>query len=146
MSQKKRLTRLAAAAALVCALPASGDEGTAADSRIALPLTPAEKAQFLGEMRQMLVSIQGIMKGIGQEDRPAIMDAARASGNRMARATPASVRAKLPQSFKELGHPTHMLFEELAVRADTDEMADLAVLTGELMENCVACHAKFRVE
>ncbi|MCK7578150.1 MAG: hypothetical protein MZV65_22035 [Chromatiales bacterium] len=52
----------------------------------------------------MLVSIQGIMKGIGQEDRPAIMDAARASGNRMARATPASVRAKLPQSFRELGH------------------------------------------
>lgn len=40
----------------------------------------------------MLASIQGIIAEIGEEDRERIIEAARYSGNRMARATPASVR------------------------------------------------------
>lgn len=86
----KSLTILVATAVFLCSSQAGADADAAADSRIALPLTPTEKAQFLGEMRQMLVSIQGILKGIGRDDRQGIMEAARASGNRMARATPES--------------------------------------------------------
>ena len=41
--------------------------------------------------------------------------------------------------------PTHMKFEELAIRAEDDEMSTLAELTGELMKNCLACHSTFRV-
>jgi len=115
-----------------------------ADPRTALGLTDGEKTQFLAEMRQMLASIQGIVSGMGVEDRDAIAAAARLSGNRMARATPASVRAKLPQAFKEIGGPTHLLFEEIAIRAETDDMADLAILTGETLAQCLACHARFR--
>jgi hypothetical protein len=114
------------------------------DPRVSLGLTDAERIEFLAEMRQMLASIQGIVAAIGIEDRDAIAAAARLSGNRMARATPAEVRAKLPQSFKALGGPTHLLFEEIALRADTDDMADLAVLTGNTLEQCLACHAQFR--
>lgn len=102
---------------------ASGDQPV--DSRIDLKLTPEERVEFLAEMRHMLGSIQGIMQGIGESDRARIAAAARQSGNRMARATPASVRAKLPQSFRDLGGPTHMMFEELAVRAETDDMDSL---------------------
>jgi hypothetical protein len=97
-------------------------------------------------MRQMLTSIQGIVAGIGAEDREAIAAAARLSGNRMARATPPSVRGKMPPAFKEIGGPTHMLFEEIAVRAETDDMASLAELTGRTLQNCIACHAQFRAE
>jgi len=121
-------------------------QADAADPRQSLGLTDAERIEFLAEMRQMLVSIQGIVAGIGKEDREAIAAAARLSGNRMARATPASVRAKLPQSFKEIGGPAHLLFEEIAIRAETDDMTDLAILTGRTLEQCLVCHARFRAD
>jgi hypothetical protein len=122
------------------------EPGTGEDQRIALGLSAAEKTAFLAEMRQMLASVQGIIAAIGVGDREAIAAAARMSGNRMARATPATVRAKLPQAFKEIGGPTHLLFEEIAIRAGTDDMADLTVLTGETLRQCVACHAQFRAD
>lgn len=124
--------------------PAS--QADAVDTRQSLGLSDAEQIEFLAEMRQMLASIQGIVAGIGTEDRDAIAAAARLSGNRMARATPASVGAKLPQSFKEIGGPTHLLFEEIAIRAETDDMADLTILTGRTLEQCLACHARFRAD
>lgn len=116
------------------------------DSRINLNLTPQERAVFLADMRGMLASIQGVMQGIGDSDRERIAAAARQSGNRMARATPASIRAKTPQSFRDIGGPTHMLFEELAVRAETDDMDSLARDAAKLMNQCMACHATFRVQ
>jgi hypothetical protein len=118
----------------------------AADKRISLGLTATEKAEFLAEMRQMLTSIQGIMTGIGTNDRDLIIKSARYSGNRMARATPESVKKKTPPSFKAIGGPTHLKFEELVIRAEDDEMDTLAQLTGELMKNCLACHATFKVD
>jgi cytochrome c556 len=85
------------------------------------------------------------MQGMGEADRNRIAESARRSGNRMARATPASVRAKPPQSFRDIGGPTHMMFEELAIRAETDDMDMLAGEAGRLMNQCMACHATFRV-
>lgn len=133
---------------LMAILPGSPGAGptVTTDPRTALGLTDNEKAEFLVEMRQMLASIQGIVTGIGAEDREAIAAAARLSGNRMARATPETVRAKLPQSFKEIGGPTHMLFEEIAIRAETDDMGDLSTLTGEVLQQCLICHARFRTD
>jgi hypothetical protein len=131
---------------LACSLTLSAADGGEADARIGLHLTASEKAVFLSEMRQMLASIQGVVSGIGTGDRELIARSARYSGNRMGRATPDSVRQKLPQSFKELGGPTHLMFEELVIRAETDDMDTLAEFTGELMRQCLACHAKFKVD
>jgi hypothetical protein len=39
-----------------------------------------------------------------------------------------------------------MMFEELAVVAETDDMDMLATLTGELMQQCLACHALYRAD
>lgn len=117
-----------------------------ADSRISLNLTESEKAEFLSEMRQMLVSIQGIISGIGNDDRELVIKSARYSGNRMARDTPASIKNKTPKAFKEIGGPTHMMFEELAVRAETEELEWLISPTGDLMKQCIACHSTFRVQ
>jgi hypothetical protein len=93
----------------------------------------------------MLASIQGTLQGIGDADRDRIAAAARQSGNRMARATADAVRAKLPQVFGDIGGPTHVLFEELAVRAETDDMDSLARDAAQVMNQCLACHAAFRV-
>jgi hypothetical protein len=117
-----------------------------ADTRTSLGLNPEERAQFLSEMRQMLSSIQGILQGISSEDRAMIAEYATLSGNRMARATPDSVRNRLPQAFKDIGGPTHMMFEELVIRADTDEMAMLVKQTATLMNQCLSCHAQFRAD
>ncbi|MEE9445309.1 MAG: acetolactate decarboxylase [Cocleimonas sp.] len=116
------------------------------DNRISLGFTAKEKGEFLTEMRQMLTSIQGIMTGIGANNRELIIKSAKYSGNRMARATPDSIKNKTPLSFKKIGGPTHMKFEELAIRAEDDDMDALAELTGDLMKNCLACHATFKVD
>ncbi len=116
------------------------------DKRTSLGLTAEEKAEFLSEMRQMLVSIQGILIGIANDDQEMIVNAARYSGNRMGRATPQSVRDKLPQGFKEIGGPTHLMFEELIIRTDTDEAEDLIAFTGKLMNQCTTCHALYKAD
>lgn len=133
-------------ALIVPGLSGCANDNESSDTRISLGLTDAEKTQFLGEMQQMLASVQGIITGIGTDDRDLIIRSARYSGNRMARNTPASIREKLPKSFKDLGGPTHLMFEELVIRAETDDMDTLAEFTGELMQQCLACHAQFRAE
>jgi hypothetical protein len=114
------------------------------DGRINLGLTPEERAEFLAEMRQMLTSVQGIIAGLGSGDRARVMEAARYSGNRMARATPDALRSRLPSGFKDIGGPTHMMFEELIVRAEADDTETLLSYTGEMLQQCLACHALFR--
>lgn len=120
-------------------------EKTTIDKRINLGLTPSEKGAFLSEMRQMLKSIQGVVSGIGSNNPEKIIEAAHYSGNRMARATPDSIKKKTPDAFKQIGGPTHMMFEELVVRAETDDMESLTQLTGKLMQQCITCHAMFKV-
>jgi cytochrome c556 len=130
----------------VAATAFAADKGApAVDVRYNLKLSPSEQAEFLAEMRNMLASVQHILLGIGTSDRALIAEYARRSGNRMARATPATVRAKTPPAFQALGGPTHLMFEELAIRAESDDMDMLARDTGQLMHQCMACHAAFRV-
>ena len=114
------------------------------DNRINLGFNQSEKAEFLSEMRQMLASIQGIIAGIGEDDREKIIKSARYSGNRMARETPESIKKKTPQSFKNIGGPTHMMFEELVIRAETDDLETLTSFSAELMKQCLACHSMFK--
>lgn len=122
------------------------------DKRYSLGLDEAEKEEFLAEMRQMLTTIQQIMMGIATKDKDMIIKAARYSGNKMARATPQSVKDKTPVSFEQIGGPTHMMFEELIINVeemdldDQDDVTDLAEFTGKLMRNCLACHAAFKVD
>jgi hypothetical protein len=116
------------------------------DNRISLGFTAEEKAIFYTEMQQMLGSIQGILVGIGEENREKIIEAAKRSGNIMPRNMAGSIQEKTPPEFKRLGGSTHMLFEELAIRAEDDDMISLAAFTGEIMNNCMACHAMFKVD
>ena len=118
----------------------------AVDQRISLKLTKTEKVIFLSEMRQMLASIQGIISGIGENYPEKIIKSARYSGNRMARATPQSIKSKIPKSFQEIGGPTHMMFEELVIRAETDDMETLTLFTSEIMQQCITCHEMFNVD
>ena len=130
---------------MMLSLPALSTEVDIPDKRVSLNLTKAEESNFLSEMRKMLSSIQGILAGIGENNRELIISSARYSGNRMARATPKSIKNKTPKSFKEIGGPTHMMFEELVIRAEDDDMETLTAFTGKLMKQCLSCHAMFKV-
>ncbi len=141
---KKLLILLLATTSFGSNLPATADTQQYDDQRSSLGLSDSEKAQFLSEMRRMLSSIQGIVAGIGDNNREMIIQSARYSGNRMARATPESVKAKLPQAFKDIGGPTHLMFEELVIRAETDDMTTLTQFTGVLLKQCQTCHALFK--
>lgn len=131
---------------IVSSIAVPADDIQMQDNRISLGFTESEKADFLGEMRRMLASIQGVIAGIGEGERERIIQSARYSGNRMARETPESIKKKTPQSFKDIGGPTHMMFEELVVRAEVDDMDTLASFTAELMQQCLDCHAMFRAD
>jgi cytochrome c556 len=122
------------------------EETKPADPRTSLDMTAAERAEFLSEMRKMLGSIQGVLQGISTEDRAMIAEFATQSSNKMARATPDTLRNRLPQAFKDIGGPTHMLFEELVIRAETDDMQDLLKHTATIMNQCMSCHAQFRAD
>ena len=116
------------------------------DARQSLGFTAEEQAIFLQDMRHMLGSVQQIMHGIASDDREMIIAAAKRSGNRMARNTPASIREKTPPEFKAIGGPMHLAFEEIAIRAETDRLEDITALAAEAMKQCMACHAQFRVD
>ena len=116
------------------------------DPRYKLTMSEPHKIEFLSEMRQMLASINGILEGIANDDREQIIQAAKYSGMRMARATPDEVRKHLPQEFQDIGGPTHKLFEEMAIRAEVEELNDLIGLTAEITSQCLACHARYRAD
>ena len=142
-SEMKTMTLLLILVGLIS--PAFADDTEKySDTRVSLEFPEAERADFLSEMRQMLISIQGVISGIADEDPEKIIQAAKHSGNRMARATPESIKRKTPVEFKEIGGPTHMMFEELAIRAEADDMQTLTEFTGKLMQQCISCHAMFK--
>lgn len=125
----------------------AGRTVSAPDGRQAIMLSADEKNLILAEMRTMLGSVQGVVDGIANKDMQRIAQAARQSGSVAAAQVPAGLMAKLPLGFKQLGHAAHQGFDEIIVGADSGEPGDLLLARlGERLNNCVACHATYRLE
>jgi hypothetical protein len=124
-----------------------GSTAKSTDNRVAIQLTPGEKDLVLAEMRAFLASVQQITHGVASKDMQLIATNARAVGRAAQQGMPGSLMGKLPLEFKQLGLNTHEKFDLLALDADQleDETHSLAQLA-ELMQNCVACHATYRLE
>ena len=75
------------------------------DGRMEISLAPSERDLILGEMRQLLKAVHGVVTGVaGQDqaaDRQQIEQAARAAGMGMAVDVNPAIMAKLPLSFKQ---------------------------------------------
>lgn len=117
------------------------------DGRLAIQLDDHERQLVLSEMRAFLESVQQIMHGISDNDMKLVATSASSVGLASQRAVPGSLIGKLPLSFKKLGRDTHAKFDELALDAGQfgDSGHSLSQL-GNLMRNCVACHAAYRFE
>lgn len=110
-------------------------------------MTAAERDAVLSEMRQFLQSTADIVKGITEEDMDQVAASARKSGRAASAHMPKTLHKKLPASFRKLGGDTHRRFDQLALDAEQlgDEGHALSQL-GALLNNCVSCHASFRIE
>jgi cytochrome c556 len=124
-----------------------GETLPASDGRLAIQLAPGERDLVLAEMRAFLQAVQGIASGVKEEDSQSVATVARQVGASAQQAVPTSLVGKLPGDFKVLGFDTHRKFDQLALDAEQlgDPMHSLEQLT-ELMNNCVACHAAYRID
>jgi hypothetical protein len=118
------------------------------DQRAPIVLTDEERAFIFREMRGLLESIGDILEASEAGDRARVAAAARRSGMNGPEAEhiPKSLGAKLPPEFKKLGLATHRAFDQIAL--DADQFGDGQVTRRqlvELMRNCTACHATWRL-
>lgn len=118
----------------------------AEDARQAIVLEPAERAMILGEMRGFLVAVQAITAAALRDDSAGIARAARAQGMAAAGAVPATLAAKLPIGFKQLGHGVHQEFDRIAIDAEAMGDGKLALAQlAETLNRCIACHSAYQL-
>jgi len=117
------------------------------DGRVALELSPAERVVILEEMRMLLAGVQKMTGALGQQDMPAVAEAARALGQKMAHEVPPELRAKLPLEFRQLGSSVHRDFDQIAL--DADSLKDVSYSLTQLsttLQKCVSCHAVYQIQ
>ena len=117
------------------------------DGRTAISLTSSERNLILEEMRGFLISSQQIIKAVAEDEMADAAVAARKSGRAAQEEAPTALREKLPMQFKQLGLDTHTKFDQLALDAeDMEDTEQTLTQLAELMQNCVTCHATFRLD
>lgn len=123
-----------------------GSVSSSTDGRTAIHLDAGERDMILAEMRAFLASVQQVTAGISENDLQRVAEHARKSGKAAQAAVPGTLMGKLPMQFKQLGLDTHTKFDQLAM--DVEDLGDgnhaLAQLS-TLMQNCVGCHAAYRI-
>ncbi|MFN3868731.1 MAG: hypothetical protein ACK4MF_06660 [Hyphomicrobiaceae bacterium] len=128
-------------AAQPAAVPPGAD-----DDRQAVVLTSGERDFVLHEMRQFLVSIEGIVSALAADKPAAAAEAARVSGMGTREHVPRSLMMKMPGEWRRLGMDTHSRFDALAMEAAS--MGDRTQLLGQLsglLANCTGCHARYKL-
>ena len=124
-----------------------GSTSGSADGRIAIHLDAGERDLVLAEMRLFLESVQKITKAATENNMTAVVESARKVGKAAQTAVPGTLVGKLPIAFKKLGFDTHLKFDELALNADDfGDSNQVLMELSVLMENCVGCHAAYRID
>ena len=134
-------------AAMVYMFFIKGNVAQASDGRTAVILTQGEKDIVLEEMRGFLNGVQLILEGLDEKDMKKVAQSAKAIGTNGVGELPGSLVRKLPLPFKQLGHPTHKAFDELAIEAT--DLGDEKLILKKLASttnNCVTCHAAYKLE
>jgi len=141
------LVFLLLAVILAYLLVVPGDTRPSSDGRVAIVMSGSERDMVLGEMRAFLEAVQTVTQGVVDNDLKGMVAAARRVGGEAQHGAPASLVAKLPLEFKKLGFDTHARFDQLAQNAtDLGDTADALTELAELLQNCTACHATYRIE
>jgi len=117
------------------------------DGRFLIQLSAGERDLVLEEMRAFLDRVQKITKAATENDMKMVAESARKVGKAAQAAVPGTLVGKLPIAFKKLGFDTHIKFDELALNAeDFGDSNQVLIQLSNLMQNCVACHATYRID
>lgn len=124
-----------------------------ADARAPVVLGAAERDFVLAEMRNFMEVLRVISTAIADNDMKRVAATARSVGmapQRAESAVPGSLLSRVakqaPPSFMKLGFATHSAFDELAIHAEQfGDHDQLNRQLGEIMGQCVACHATYRI-
>lgn len=117
------------------------------DGRIAIELDPSERDLLLVEMRNFLISVNGIVAGLAEDEVniEMVAAAARKSGKAVATSVPPALMAKLPMDFKQQGFAVHGAFDELAVAVEQGEDREMLLMRlNDQLTRCSACHAGYK--
>ena len=118
----------------------------AEDTRAPVELNETEHEFVLVEMRGFVESLRGVMNGLAADDMKMVSEAAKQSGKATANNAPRTLGKKFPRAFASLGGATHQLWDELAAEAeDMGDKRELLKKLGVLLNNCVTCHAGYRL-
>ncbi len=116
------------------------------DERIAVVLSKDERNLILKEMRNFLVSTQGVSAAITDNDMKLAAKLATEAGMNAEQNTPGALLSKIPLPMKKLGFDTRKRFDQIAT--DAIQIKDPAHSRRQLdmlMQNCIACHASFKL-
>ncbi len=117
------------------------------DSREVIVLDDAARAFVIREMRQNLSGLQQALTALSKDDMEGVSAALRPLGMQGMGSAPPSLMSSVPDGFKAIGMPMHMAFDAIADAAVMeDSKKDILASLGKAMQNCVACHAAYRVE
>lgn len=120
-----------------------------ADGRVEILLAPGERDLILGEMRQLLKAVHGVVTGVAGQDQPAdrqlIEQAARAAGMGMAVDVNPAIMAKLPLPFKQMGMSIHRDMDALAdAVANKETSQQILQRLSNMTARCTTCHDMYR--
>ena len=134
-----------ASAATIGGMFILGKTESTPDGREAVILSESERDFILGEMRNMLASVQGIVAAVAEDDMKSVEKIALAIGTAEVRNVPKSLMLKLPRTFKAMGSQNHVEFDLVAAQSKMGGKAVLKQL-GDLMVNCVGCHESYSLK
>lgn len=121
--------------------PASG-----AAARAPIQLSASEREHLRLGMRVMLESVEGVTEALADNKMRAVAKPAKKSGMDMVDDAMIAMAMKLPPEFVALSLDTHQKFDALAVEAaEGGTKAGALKHLGEILANCTACHAAYRL-
>jgi hypothetical protein len=123
-----------------------GDVSLSEDNRVAVNLTKDERNLVLNEMRNFLISIQGVSEAITNKDLKLAAKLASEAGMQAEANTPGALLTKIPLAMKTLGFDTRQKLDQIAI--DAKKLNDPLHSRNQLdvlIKNCIACHASFKI-
>lgn len=113
------------------------------DPRLAIRLTPDERAHVRGEMLEFLNGVAVISDAAVAGDREAIAETADAL--KRGDGGGETIRQKVPEGFRLMSRDLRQGFAGISEMAATADMENIQRATAETLHRCAACHGSYRV-
>jgi cytochrome c556 len=122
------------------------ESASRAAARTPIQLSASEREHLRLGMRVYLESVEGITDALADNKMLLVAKAAKKSGMGMVDEPEIAIAMKLPPEFVAISLDTHQKFDALAQEA-AEGGTKVGVLThiGEILANCTACHATYRL-